>query len=608
MSDTADILTRAHRRAGSALPNPPLPVRVVNLIALLCLLHWQLSSTAHAGDILRGGSPSNQTRGSVTGNATAAAVQAGAPNASDTLTRTAQALTAVRAMQAAARAAAQNGPNNLGADPNHPGLQLPNVPNGLTSNGLQVAPGVGHDPNLWQGANLPTQATHGSQTNVTIVQTAQQALLNWQTFNLGRDTHLLFDQTAGGANVRQWIAFNFVNDPSGVPSQILGSIDALGQVYLMNANGIIFGGSSQINVHNLTASALPINTNVIARGLLNNPDNQFLFTALPLPAGANGGGTPAFTPPGSNTPDGHYGDVTVQAGAQISSPTSADHVGGRVALIGANVENAGTISTPDGQTILAGGLQVGLVAHSSADPSLRGLDTFVGAVVDPASNLPPYAGTATNSGLIDAPRADVTIAGKNVNQLGFINSTTSVSLNGRIDLLADYDAQSVVLGSSPPQNPPSFIFLASGIVTLGLNSVTQIVPEYSSTERIVGTELALPSQLNIQGLAMHAVSDSILFAPSANVSIQAGTWVSYVTGGTELSQLIASGGQIYLDDYALIDLSGSPDVIGSVTENVVPAQLLGAELANSPIQRNGPLRGQTVYIDILNTGTYNGQN
>src|SRR4029077_18982063 len=110
---------------------------------------------------------------------------------------------------------------------------------------------------------------------------------------------------------------------------------------------------------------------------LNNPDNQFLFSALALPAGAN---TPAFSPAASNLPDGHYGDVTVQPGAQITSPTTADHVGGRVALIGANVTNDGTISTADGQTILASGLQVGLAAHSSSDPSLRGLDVFVGSV------------------------------------------------------------------------------------------------------------------------------------------------------------------------------------------------------------------------------------
>ena len=62
----------------------------------------------------------------------------------------------------------------------------------------------------------------------------------------------------------QWIAFNIVNDPLGVPSQILGSIQALGQVYLINQNGIIFGGSSQVNVNTLVASSLPINTNLIS--------------------------------------------------------------------------------------------------------------------------------------------------------------------------------------------------------------------------------------------------------------------------------------------------------------------------------------------------------
>src|SRR4029077_8448246 len=137
-----------------------------------------------------------------------------------------------------------------------------------------------------------------------------------------------------------------------------------------------------------------------------------------------------------------------------------------------------------------------------------GLDTFVGAVVDPDSDLPPYAGTATNSGFIDAPRANVTITGKNVNQLGFINSTTSVSLNGRIDLLADYNAVPFVnVDRQTLTNPPSFLFTSSGIATLGLDSVTQIVPEYTSTDRIVGTELALASQVNIQALAVHAVSD-----------------------------------------------------------------------------------------------------
>jgi hypothetical protein len=68
-----------------------------------------------------------------------------------------------------------------------------------------------------------------------------------------------------------------------------------------------------------------------------------------------------------------------------------DGNGGRVLLVGANVTNSGTISTPAGQTILAAGLQVGIDGHRSADPSLRGLDVYVGKVTKPAPQPDPIA-------------------------------------------------------------------------------------------------------------------------------------------------------------------------------------------------------------------------
>lgn len=614
-----DNFRRLHRLATQIVSkmssrnfSPPTirrPSPALNALSLFLALFFALTPrfVLLAGDILRGGSPATTSHGAAVQGQTAAAVQAGAPSGTDRLARTTQALNAVRDMQAAARAAAANsGANNLGADPNHPRLQLPNVPNGLTAGGLQVAPGVSTNRSLWLGASLPTQTTSGSQMNVTIAQNQQQALLNWQTFNIGKDTHLLFDQTAGGATASEWIAFNRVNDPSGIPSQILGSLDALGQIYIINANGIIFGGSSQINLHTLVASALPINDNLIARGLLNNPDDQFLLSALALPAGSSG--TPGFTPTVANTPDGHYGDVIVQAGAQVSSPSSPDHVGGRVALIGANVDNEGTISTPDGQTILAAGLQVGLTAHSSSDPSLRGLDVFVGAVIDPRSSLDPYAGTARNSGLIDAPGGNVTITGKEVDQLGFINSSTSVSLNGSIDLVAAYNAISNNASSGAAPNPqlPPFLFKSSGVVTFGPNSFTQILPELSSTDRVVGTQLALGSQINVQGEAIHLEGGATVFAPSGELTLNAGAWTFFLAGRLA-SQFVFDSGQIYLDSGAVLDVSGVQDVPASVSENIVTAQLRGAELANSPLQRDGPLRGQTIQVDLNITGTYNGR-
>ena len=415
----------------------PFPIVLRRVLAGALFLTVAASFPARAGDLLRKGATA-QVPGTVpVYGATAATTAQGRAKANDTLARTTQALQALRAMQAAARALSLSGPNNLGADPNHPGQQLPNVPNGLVLGGLVPdsglsGAGVANPVTTWTGANTPTQATSAGLTTVRVTQTAQQAILNWQAFNIGKQTALNIDQSAGGANVNQWVAFNIIKDPSGIPSQILGSINALGQIYVINQNGIIFGGGSQVNVNTLVASSLPINTNLLSLGLLNNADDQFLFSQLTIPAIA-GRSMPAFTPSAPTTPSGRDGDVTVQAGAQITALDSAANVGGRVALVGPNVTNAGTISTPDGQTILAAGNQVGFAAHPSTDPSLRGLDTSIGSVDQ-------FSGAATNSGVIEAQRADVTIAGENVNQLGAIDSTTSVSLNGRIDLIASYNS------------------------------------------------------------------------------------------------------------------------------------------------------------------------
>ena len=543
-----------------------------------------------AGDLLRGsataGSPAPVGTPAVT--VTAATTQMRA-NAQDRLARTTQALQAVQAMQAAARALAVTGPNNLGPDPRHVGQTLPNVPDGLAVGGLAVATGSG-----WTGASLPAQTVTGGLTTVTITQSAAQAILNWTTFNIGKNTTLAFDQRAGGADIGQWVVFNQINDPSGSPAQILGSITAGGQVYVINRNGIIFGGISQVNTHALVASALPINDNLVTLGLLNNASQQFLFSSLPVAAG---GSTPAFTPPSGAT-----GDVTVLPGARLSAPTNADHVGGRVILIGANVSNGGSIATPDGQTILAAGLQVGLAAHASDDPSLRGLDAFVGAVTD-ASVPTQSAGATANTGLIDAPRASVVLTGKAVTQLGAIESSTSVAFNGRIDLLANYDAVS----SGGQQGLAAFLPRATGTVTLGPGSTTRILPELASADRVTGTQLALPSQINLQGLALHLAGDAAILAPGANVSLRAGNWNLTGSGVALLDQFVFTGGQIYLDAGALIDVSGAQDVAASVAENIVEVQLRGAELADSPLQRDGALRGQTIKIDVRQTGTFNGK-
>jgi filamentous hemagglutinin family protein len=174
-----------------------------------------------------------------------------------------------------------------------------------------VAPGVGTDPTLWQNANLPTQSTSNGQTTVTIQQTAQKAILTWFNFNVGKNTTAYFDQSAGTAadGSNNWVALNRVIDPSGVPSQILGQIRAEGSVYLINRNGIIFGGSSQVNVNTFVASSLNLFSND-----LTTSNNRFLTGGIGDLSAANFATNSILLT--SDAPGA--GDITIAPGAAIT--------------------------------------------------------------------------------------------------------------------------------------------------------------------------------------------------------------------------------------------------------------------------------------------------
>ncbi len=632
---------------------------------------------ADAGDILRGGAGMSATRRNASAGVNAGADAAAKlqANAKDRLTRTTQALDAVKAMQAAARKAANAVRTERVADPSRPGKFLPRVKDGLGKNGLQIdslvpknlrKPKPGEDPSLWVGAKLPTQTSGtGGQKNVTIVQTEEQALLNWKTFNVGKKTALYFDQTAGGSDKGKWVAFNKVNDPAGRPSQILGSIKADGQVYVINQNGIIFGGASQVNVHTLVASGLPINDGLVARGLLNNPAAEFLFSALALDTfdlavapktltriadpdsvphityidagdveqtldpkrdytitiGPDRRSTVNFTPAGvaklakaksDSSLAASYvrtnGNVTVEPGAQLGSPTSAEHVGGRVMLVGTNVKNAGTIATPDGQTILAAGLQVGIDAHASSDPSLRGLDVYVGAVSDPTFEKSKRAGRVANNGLIEAPHASVIMTGKNVIQRGVIASSTSISLNGRIDLIASYDA--VTNGgydATKPDNGSPFALRSTGNITLGDGSVIRILPEVDNPDTVIGQALPLLSSVKMQGRFVHMKDGAAVLAPNATVNVDVGKWNLPTTSSASepmISTFYHTSGQIYLEPGSLIDVAGTTEAAAPLSQNIITVELRGAELSDSPLQRAGLLRGPEITVDLRDKGTF----
>ena len=559
-----------------ALRGSPTPLRpasfVLHTFLLVSLIVSGWPPVVQAGDILRGGATTSgggRKNAEARQSAGADAAALAKTKAADRLARTTKAVTDMRNLQEAARNAAGAG----------------GVPDGLTPGGLRVATGANAK---WTGALAPVQ--NGSNVNIT--QTQSQALLHWETFNVGKNTTVNFDQKAGGNDSGKWIAFNKVFDPSGVPSQIRGKINADGQVYIINQNGIIFGAGSQVNARTLVASSLPINDNLIERGLLNQQAGgpEYLFSALP---------TGTFSPQPRAS-----GNIIVERGATISSPVTADGYGGRVMLVGSSVQNSGSIFTPGGQTILAAGLQVGVEA--SSDATLRGLVTYVGAV--PSDSLGVISAHSVNDGIIDAPRGAITMTGRRVTQGGILESSTSVDLNGRIDLIASYD--SVANAAYDPSSGVStspFLQRATGLVEALAGSVTRILPEYSSEKTIARTDLLLRSQINILGRNIYLGQGSLLFAPNALVTLQAGEWIYRPAAVPPSSLFVYSTGQIYMDKGSILDVSGSPDVFVPLSHSILKVQLRGAELSDSPLQRTGNLRGVDLVVDIRKLGAYDGK-
>ena len=114
---------------------------------------------------------------------------------------------------------------------------IPN--NTLPSGGSFVAGGI--DKNI-----IPNQAAN----RVDITQTDVNAVIKWESFNVGANATVNFNKEGGG----QFNTLNYVTDKGGM-SQIYGNINAEnGNIYIVNPAGVEIGNSAQINVGSLYVS------------------------------------------------------------------------------------------------------------------------------------------------------------------------------------------------------------------------------------------------------------------------------------------------------------------------------------------------------------------
>ncbi|UCJ18861.1 filamentous hemagglutinin N-terminal domain-containing protein [Pseudomonas sp. MM211] len=248
-------------------------------------------------------------------------------------------------------------------------------------------------------ADLPTGgAIVGGSGNISqngshmvIDQHSGKLVTNWNSFDIGSEASVTFHQPGVDS-----IALNRVIG-GGNASQILGKLDANGQVWLLNPNGVVIGKGAEVNVGGLVASSLQIS------------DQDFLAGKTTLNGGAG-------------------------AGAVLNQGTINAAQGGVVALVGPQVGNSGIIQTPGGSTVMAAGDKVTLDFQGDGLVGVNIERGVLDALVKNEGHISADGGLVA----LSARSADAALNSV-INNTGIIEANGLVERGGRI--LLDGDAE-----------------------------------------------------------------------------------------------------------------------------------------------------------------------
>jgi filamentous hemagglutinin family protein len=313
-----------------------------------------------------------------------------------------------------------------------------------------------------------------SGSTTTINQSTSKAIINWNDFSIASGETVNFVQPDANA-----IALNRV--VTATPSSILGNLNANGQVFIVNPNGITFGSTAQVNVGGLVASTLDIS------------DSDF------------NNGTYRFANSSNNA------SITNQGAISVANT-------GTAALIAPSIQQAGSIVNNDGSILLTAASDVTL---SLTNRTLNSQTIHAGH------------NTATvnhSAGTIQADGGKVILTAQGVNS----SSTASISSAGsiRAQTLAGNDRGAIDLISD----------MASGAVSLtGTLDASAPTNGFGGTIRTIGADVAVSNSASV---TTRKVNQTNLPGTSSYWQIKANS-INVGSGGTisgsELSSSLNDG-------------------------------------------------------------------
>ncbi|WP_198289147.1 two-partner secretion domain-containing protein [Methyloversatilis thermotolerans] len=223
---------------------------------------------------------------------------------------------------------------------------------------------------------------------MTIDQGSQRAAIDWNTFNVGAAATVNFNQPSASS-----VTLNRVLDSN--PSQIFGRINATGQVFFTNPNGVYFAPGASVEVGGLLVTTHNISTTDFMAG-----NDRF-------------------------TRDGASGSI-------VNEGTLKSGMGGYIALLAPEVRNNGLIVAQLGTVALAAGDAFDVQFNGNGLSNVRVEPGTLRALVE-------------NGNAVEAPGGLIILSANAANQLqgsvvrnsGTLSATSLVSKGGRVVLEGD---------------------------------------------------------------------------------------------------------------------------------------------------------------------------
>ncbi len=267
--------------------------------------------------------------------------------------------------------------------------------------------GLAHAGNTPTGGQVVAGSGQISQSGntTTIQQNSRLLSLNWQSFDVGADQTVNFLQPGASS-----IAVNRIL--GNTSSEIFGHLNANGQVWLINPNGVLFGQNAQVNVGGIVASTLDLDASTLGSDSVRFSGNG-------------------------------KGKVTNQG-----SITAAN--GGYVALIGNQVSNQGVIRAQLGTVALGGGSAVTL---TFSDNHLLHLEVNESTLNNLAENRQLIVADGGQV-LMTAGARDSLLASA-VNNTGTVQARSVQDHDGVITLLGGMEAGTVNVGGTLDASAPN---------------------------------------------------------------------------------------------------------------------------------------------------------